>query len=102
MSISRLRNLDIMSKEDELLVQEVLNTKLMHVPDPEQIHATASETDAIKSKEDELALQAKLDAQRAAKKAKVASAAAVPAEEVADDAPIEEVKKKASRPKKAE
>jgi hypothetical protein len=64
MPISQLRGLDIKEKEDELLVQEVLNEKLESEPnlDPNRPVLSSSETDNL-TPEKERALQARLDAE---------------------------------------
>lgn len=69
--LSRLRNLDITSKEDELLVQRIVNEKMAELPDQYPIQASYYDTDNIRTKEDELRLQARLDEARAARRARL-------------------------------
>ena len=64
MPISRLRSLDIKEKEEELLVQEVINEKLQNEPqlDPNKVQFTSSQTDNL-TPEKEAELQAKMSGQ---------------------------------------
>ena len=69
-SIPRLRNLDIKTKEEEDLVQDVLNSKLKHQPIENPITATSGETDNM-TPEKEKELQSEIDAKNEAKKKKL-------------------------------
>lgn len=62
MPISQLRALDIRTKEEELLVQEVLNEKLQYEPkvDLNKVTFSSQETDRL-TPEIERELQAKID-----------------------------------------
>lgn len=88
MPLELLRGRDIRTKEEEDLVQEVLNERLVvEMPDfqPDIPFRQGTTTD-IKDKAEEEALQAKIDAQREAHRKLYESRV----EEVPSDTPIEE------------
>lgn len=69
MPISRLRNLDITSRDEEVIVQRILNEKMAELPDQYPIQASYFDTDNIRSKEQELEVQRRLDEIRAKRRA---------------------------------
>lgn len=72
MPMHKLRHLDIRTAEQERMVQEVINEKLIASPQVgNPLVFPASVTDAIKTPEDEALLQAKMDAHNAVNRAQL-------------------------------
>lgn len=111
MRISSLRALDIREKDEEDLVQDVLNAKLAHIP---AVHAVDLPFVEIRTKEQEDARQREIDALNEASRRSLLGEDAISVEELPEnDAPEEipaeipaetteevPVAKKKGRPKK--
>ncbi len=68
MPILQLRGIDIQEKEEEVLVQEVLNARLAEMPVENPVHFTSMQTDNL-TPEKEAELQAEINARNAGIKA---------------------------------
>jgi hypothetical protein len=90
MSISRLRGIDIAEKDEELLVQEIINRKTAALPpDPEKIKS--NDVPDISTPEEEEKWQKILDERRAAVKARsIVNVDALPEDEGITNQPSQE------------
>jgi len=84
MPINLLRNIDIQTKEEEELVQRVWNKRQLDLPIDIDLTIRSSETDNM-TPEKEAELQARIDAEKAAKRAELG----VPGEEVSSETPVD-------------
>ncbi len=93
-SINRLRGIDIASKEDEKIVQEVLDLKTVNLPLENPINATSGQTDDL-TPEKEAELQAEINRKTEEKRGtaflQVVEEVLVPTVETVEVSPVEEV-----------